>query len=226
MIDLRARTNEARDLMSQLLRYKRIVICDDHPICYYGLEFSLKKILSPETEYVWSKSGSALLESVKAQPADLIVLDLKLPDRPGLEILKELDQLGTHARVVVMTSCDQSATLRQVLNHRVHALLWKTYAEENLASVLETIANEARTRAYIDPEIKSFLESKPGAVLTPREDEVTALLVKGHTNPEIANLLGCSTETIKTHRANIMRKTGAANRAELNAWYLEGRSRN
>jgi two-component system response regulator FimZ (fimbrial Z protein) len=210
--------------MSHLLRYKCITICDDHPICYYGLEFSLKKIFAHETDFVWTKTGKALLESAQAQEPDLIVLDLKLPDKPGLEVLKELDAMKLKSRIVVMTACDQASVLRQVLNHNVHALLWKTYSEENLASVLETIAGEARTRAYLDPEIKSFLESTPGAVLTPREDEVTNLLVKGHTNPEIASILGCSTETIKTHRANIMRKTGAANRAELNAWYLQGRS--
>lgn len=209
--------------MSQLQRYKRITICDDHPICYYGLEFSLKKILPHETEFQWTKNGQTLIEAIKTQPSDLIVLDLKLPDKSGLDVLKEIDAMNLNSRIIVMTSCDQSATLRQVLNHNVHALLWKTYSEENLATVLETIANEARTRTYIDPEIKSFLESQPGAVLTPREDEVTALLVKGHTNPEIASILGCSTETIKTHRANIMRKTGTTNRAELNAWYLEGR---
>ena len=210
--------------MSQLLRYKRITICDDHPIWSYGLEFFLKKTLTHETQFVGCKTGEALLDSVKAQEPDLIVLDLKLPDRSGIDLLKELDGLKLKSRVVVMTGCDQSAILRQVLNHNVHALLWKTYSEDHLPSVLETIANEARTRTYVDPEIKSFLESKPGAVLTPREDEVTGLLVKGHTNPEIATILGCSTETIKTHRANIMRKTGATNRAELNAWYLQGRT--
>lgn len=202
--------------------FKKILICDDHPICQLGIEFYFRNLLTDFLEVIKADSGQQMLELFKRHEPDLLVLDLMLPDVSGLQLLQALPDCTGKTQILVITSCDDPIVLRQVLEAKIDVLLWKSHSVETFKEALLHLRNSAPTTKYIDPAIARALEQPTTDILTKREWEVLALIAKGLTNESIAKNLGCSIETVKTHRANLGIKTSSRNRAELTAWYLQG----
>lgn len=196
---------------------ERIYVCDDHPICTHGLETILKSRIGERVEVESFHRVNTLLAEIQRDdqtPPDFIFLDLKMPERSGLDLLNEFRSKPLLSKIIIMTALDQPAVLRQLLAYGLHAILSKSASPELIEQALQKHA-----MTFVDPELQPLMSEKSGSPLTPREFQVAEALAKGHTNREISELFGCSPETIKSHRASIMRKLGMDNRAELVAWF-------
>ncbi len=201
--------------------YSDIILCDDHPICLMGIEGALKNAFGDSLQIRKAALGKDLLQLVNERMPNLVILDLGLPDVSGVELIRTLREISPHLKILLLTSNDNPILLNQALLYKVNGILLKTYSIQNIAQVLKEL-ELYKDQVYIDPSVESLFNEKPSTPLTKREHEVLSLLAKGHTNKEIATLLNCSAETIKSHRSNIMNKSKTRNSAEMIAWYLQG----
>ncbi|MEA9357244.1 response regulator transcription factor [Bacteriovorax sp. PP10] len=197
-----------------------VIICDDHYISAVGIESLLKKILNEKIRTRLSSSGEEGLALFHEQEPDLMLLDLGLPKKSGLDVLKEVIPLSKKCKFVVLTGADDPALFQQVLKQNIHGLLRKSNSEQNIREVINFF-EEGKAGVYIDPSVAGLLKVESGFPLTPREYEVLELMSRGHTSQEIADLLSCSLSTIKTYRMRIMNKSGARNSSEMIAWFFK-----
>jgi two-component system, NarL family, response regulator NreC len=173
-----------------------------------------------ETQPGWkvvAESGDAetAARDVRMHHPDVLVLDLIMPGRASLEVLRELrrDAVST----VVLTMESDPAMARAALTAGASAYVLKEAADDHL---LEAIRAVAAGRTYLDPTLAALASEgtrERGALgrLTARERDVLRLIALGHTNREIARELGLSVRTIESHRASIQAKTKRTSRAGL-----------
>lgn len=201
---------------------QNILICDDHPICQMGVETYLREFLPNSLQIRKSEFGHNTVQLFNESPPDLLVLDLSLPDISGLEVLCTVKQNAKNARVMIVTSCEDLSVLRELRRSGADAILWKSHKQNVFQEALRSLQmSQGSAEIYIDPDIQRALDKPPSDGLTKREWEVLELIAQGGTNEAIAKTLGCSLETVKTHRANLGQKTQSRNRAELTAWFLQ-----
>jgi two-component system nitrate/nitrite response regulator NarL len=203
----------------------RILIADDHPIFRDGL----KRLLESERGFKVvgeACDGVEAVAMVRQLKPEILLLDLAMPRRPGLEALREMSTDTTSVRVILLTAAaekDQivealqlgargvvlkdSAT--QILLKSIHAVMNGEYwvgreSVSNLVQYLRTLvgssSNTARQRRY---------------GLTPRELEIVSAVVAGYANKEIAEHFKISEDTVKHHLSNIFDKVGVSTRLEL-----------
>lgn len=201
--------------------FSDIILCDDHPICLMGIEGALKSTFADTVHIRKASLGKELLQLVSEKMPNLVILDLGLPDISGIDLIRSLREISVELKILLLTSNDNPILLNQALLYKVNGILLKTYSIQNIAQVLKEL-DLYKDQVYIDPSVEILFNEKSATPLTKREHEVLGLLAKGHTNKEIATLLNCSAETIKSHRTNIMNKSQTRNSAEMIAWYLQG----
>lgn len=199
-----------------------IIICDDHYICAIGVEVLLKNILSKNIHIRFASDARDVQRLFQEREPDLLILDLGLPDKSGLEILKDLALSVKECAVFVMTASEDPILLQQVLKQEIRALLKKSNSRENLMCAIHFLQEE-KVGIYIDPAFSAFLTNSFEIPISPREFDVLELMSQGYTSQEIAERISCSLSTIKTYRMRIMNKIGARNSSEMIAWFLKGR---
>jgi len=196
----------------------RVLICDDHALLRSGLRRLLET--HPELEVVGeaAQAEQAIAEAAALQP-DVVLLDVTLPGRSGIDALPDLMSAAPQARVLVLSMQDDPSYVRRAFAAGAHGYLLKEAADEEL---LEAVREVAGGRRYLHPLLGARLavaEPEHGEdgsdPLSDREREVLRLLALGHTNQEIAKLLFISVRTAETHRAHVMRKLGLSTRAEI-----------
>lgn len=203
----------------------RLLIADDHVVFRSGLRALLSQ--EPDLEVVAETgSGTETLAAIERGGIDVLILDISMPGLPGTKVaetsLRQWPDLG----IVVLTMHDDEYYVQQLLTLGVRAFVLK---KSTGTDVIQAIRAAYRKEQYVDPAlagavINAYLgrrsrrrdpsQSKAGT-LTPREQEVCALLATGHTNVEISQKLAISERTVETHRAHIMTKLDLASRAEL-----------
>lgn len=201
----------------------RILICDDHRICCLGLRVEIEGLAKlSDAEFTFASSAQEARERLKDQSFEFVFMDLKLADGSGIATIEQsIDHLGK-ARVILLTGETSSSameTIHEALRVLpIHGLLQKTHTTKTLRDLFEHF-EKAEATAFICRETEALLKKVSVSDLTRRELEVLGLVVKGLTTAEIATRLGCSQETIKSHRSNMLLKTKTRNFAELSAWY-------
>lgn len=203
------------------LHFKEILLCDDHPICRIGIETALRSILLPPLRIHHASDAETALQKAKKTYPDLAIVDLQLPDMTGMDLIRALRMLSPQIKTLVVTGCENPAILKQIARQQVHGLLQKSFTLDRFSEALAHLS-ASKSEIYLDPQLEIIFQENPTPTLTQREREVLELISKGLTTKEIAALLKCSAETVKTHRSNIMFKTQSRNSAEVIAWYLEG----
>ena len=153
------------------------------------------------------------------QQPDVLLLDLVLPGRSGIEALPDLLADGPRMRVLVLSMQDDPTYVRQAFAAGASGYLLKEAAD---AELMKAIRDVAEGKRYVHSLLGARLaaaeattQSKPTDRLSEREHEVLHLLALGHTNQEIAKILFISIRTAETHRARIMQKLGLSTRAEI-----------
>ncbi len=203
----------------------RIMVADDHAVVREGL----KQILADNTEIVVAgeaKDGQEVLEKVRKGGWDLILLDIAMPGRGGIDTLKELKVENPKLPVLVLSMYPEDQYAIRALKAGASGYLTKGSAPEELIAAIEKVSQGGR---YISPSLAERLASHVAAdsekpiheTLSDREYQVVLMIASGKTVKEIAGELSLSVKTISTNRVRALRKMGMKNNAELTFYAIK-----
>jgi two-component system, NarL family, invasion response regulator UvrY len=197
----------------------RVLVADDHELFRDGV----KRILGdhPDVKKV-GQAGSAheVFELIQKEQWDVVILDIKLPGRSGLDVLKELKEYNPKLPVLVVSMYPVEQFAVRVLKAGASGYLNKTSAALELITALRQIVKGEK---YISPAVASALaeaimhrsERAPHESLSDREYEIFRLISAGKTVGQIAKELSISVKTVSTHRGHILEKMNLKNNAEI-----------
>ncbi|MCF3107915.1 response regulator transcription factor [Niabella sp. CC-SYL272] len=189
-----------------------IAIVDDHPIVIEGL----KNLLTSETEFeiVSFTTGNDFLNYLKTNEADVVLLDVVLPDINGLELCRELRKKYPEITVLAISNQAERSIIVQMLQNGASGYLLKNASADEL---LDGIEKGLRGEEALSHEVKAIL-SRPATndwngipTLTKREKEILRLISEGLSSTDIADKLFLSQLTVETHRRNIIQKFQTTN---------------
>jgi two-component system, NarL family, response regulator NreC len=197
----------------------QVLICDDHALVRSGL----RRLLESEAIFHVAGEAADAEEGVAAvadlQP-DVLLLDVVMPGRSGIEALPDLRAASPQTRILVLSMQDDPSYVRQAFAAGADGYLVKEAADADLVQAIQDVA---RGHQYVHPSVGARMAALEAEAhqraetdpLSEREHEVLRLLALGHTNQEIAKLLFISVRTAESHRARIMQKLRLSSRAEL-----------
>jgi DNA-binding NarL/FixJ family response regulator len=179
-------------------------------------------------------SGREAIRLFESSRPDVVVLDLRLPDIPGTEVLRQMKKMSPDTPVVLLTVCEDNELLFQALAHGASAYALKGSGPEELfLGIHYALKNEV----FISPKLARVIVSDyllvnhhrnslpPLHDLTAREKQIVQLIIEGKKSKEIAQILSISIKTVNKHRSNILVKLGIHNLSELrqrNMYAFEG----
>lgn len=206
----------------------RLALADDHPIVLQGLEQLFR--LEPDVEVVARcRDGEEALRQVQELTPDVLVLDLKMPGRDGIEVLSALQETGTETRVVLLTGALTDDRLLESLRLGVGGIVLKDMAPELLIQAVRKVAAGGRWletglggRALSRLLARESAREEVRQALTPRELEIVRMVSAGLRNRAVADKLCISEGTVKVHLHNIYEKLSVTGRLEL-ALYARNR---
>jgi two-component system, NarL family, response regulator LiaR len=203
----------------------RVLIVDDHAMVRKGLISFLKN--KPELELVGeARDGREAIESCEQLQPDVILMDLLMPELGGVAATHTIHQRWPRVQVIALTSFQEKELVQDALQAGAIGYLLKNVSGDELS---EAIRQAHGGRPTLAPEAVQALVQPPSeaetmaADLTRREQEVLALLVKGMSNPEIAERLFISRATVKVHISSILSKLEVASRAEAIALAIQNK---
>jgi DNA-binding NarL/FixJ family response regulator len=171
---------------------------------------------------VVEEAGTAdeAVRKARLEKPDVVLLDIVMPGRSGLEAVPEILQAAPKAKILVLSMQDDPSYVREAFSVGASGYLLKEAADTELVQAVHEVG---KGRRYVHPVLGARLaaaeaEAEARAAADPlseREREVLRLLALGHTNQEIAKMLYISVRTAETHRAHIMQKLRLSTRAEL-----------
>jgi two-component system, NarL family, response regulator len=189
----------------------RILIVDDHFLVRIGLLTSLK-IDSDLKVIAEASTASQALDLYRQHLPDVVLMDLRLPDSSGIEATIKLRKEFPSARVIIISSYDGEEDIYRSFQAGAQGYLLKSVLSEELFCAIKLVHGG---KQYTPPQVKrSLAEHDPASDLTPREMEVLQLLIKGLSNKEIGEVLGCTENTAKFHIKNILGKLEVNDRTE------------
>lgn len=202
---------------------KKILICDDHPIIHTGIKYTLKELF-PEMHFQIESvlTGRDALLKIKSDWADILFLDLNLPDISGIKILKKLQKEHSgNLKIIILTGENNLPTILQIVRYKVSGILLKSYSNTSFKEVIDHIMLK-KSFIYLDSTLEQKIEKEAEKKqMSTKEFEVLSLVVRGYSNKAIAQTLACSPETIKSHLTNIARKIQINNRDDLISWFYD-----
>ncbi len=202
----------------------KVLIADDHALVRAGLRQFLEQ--DPQiTEIGEAVSGSNTLDMLRSKPWDLLLLDIFMPDRSGLDILARVRALHPNIRVLVLSGYPERQYAISVLRSGANGFLSKESAPEELSKAVKTVLSGKR---YVSAALADFLVSdldadvtKPlHAALSEREFQTLCKLAAGRSVSEIADELCISVKTVSTYRSRILQKTSFKTNADLTSYAL------
>ena len=189
----------------------RILIADDHKIVRMGLA----ALLATENDLQLvgeAEDGVGAVRLAASLKPDVVVMDLMMPKKDGVEATQEILAAVPSIKVLVLTSYGTSNAVGQALEAGAAGALMKTADDAQIVSVIRRLAAGEK---YVSPEIRRSIRETPTIpVLSPRQTEVLRQLTLGLTNKEIADALGIRKDGVEDHIKVIFAKLGATNRAE------------
>ncbi len=201
---------------------KRILLVDDHPIMRHGLAQLIR--MEPGLD-VCGEAGSAVdgLQAVGKLKPDLVVVDLTLPDKNGLELIKDIQAIYPGTLCIVLSMHDESLYAERALRAGARGYLMKETAAENLINAVRRVLGGG---IYVSDAMASRMleqvtgqRGKAGSTgvekLSDRELEVLEMIGKGTPTKLVADKLNISTRTVEAHRAHIKDKLGLTDGAAL-----------
>lgn len=201
----------------------RLLLVDDHEVVRSGLRMLLENEMGLVIEGEAS-NGKQALELVERFNPDVVIMDITLPDMSGIEVTRRIKATHPDVAVVALTIHEDQQYFFEMLQAGASGYVPKRAAPDDLITAIQAAH---RGETYIYPSLAKLLVSdflaRSGDAdaqetisgLTPREQEVLALLAEGQTNEKIAELLVISVHTVARHRENLMGKLGLHSRSEL-----------
>ena len=194
----------------------KIVIVDDHPVVREGLASLLS--LQEDLEVVGDfTNGREAVDALETLPADVMLLDLEMPEIDGVETLELLRARNMAVKAIVFTVFDTDDRIVRALQAGAWGYLLKSSPREELFQAIRAVhAGGSLLQPLVASKLLGYVRgrSETTAELTGREQEVLEVLAQGLQNKEIADVLKISERTVKFHVSAILRKLGAGNRTE------------
>lgn len=206
----------------------KILIADDHAV----LRMGLKQLINDECAtcgpavFGEADTGQQVLDLVRQEPWDVVLLDISMPGRDGLDILQELHNEQPDLRILVLSMYPEDQYAPRALKMGASGYMSKDSAPDELAQAIEKITSGGK---YISPglaEQLAFGLGKPSEAvdaLSHREYQVLRMIASGQTVSEIAGQLSLSVKTVSTYRTRILEKMKMKNNAELTHYAVHHR---
>jgi DNA-binding NarL/FixJ family response regulator len=199
----------------------RLVLADDHPLLLQGLI----SFLSTEHDFevvASCTSGEEALKAVRKHQPDILVLDIKMPGKDGLQVLQEIQSSANPVKVVILTGEITEDETVKSMRLGAKGLVLKELAPQLLAQCLRKVYAGGRwfERNSLDQAMEKGVRyskaiEEVSEILTDREVEIVRMVARGHRNNQIADKLCISDGTVKRHLFNIFNKLHLESRAEL-----------
>jgi DNA-binding NarL/FixJ family response regulator len=205
----------------------RIVVCDDHAIVREGL----KGILGAQPDFqvvAEASDGHEVLQRVRGLEFDVLLLDMSMPGKSGVELIKQVKSERPKLRILVLTMHEEHQYAVRAIRAGASGYLTKEGASAQLVTALRKVASGG---AYISAEVAEQLalgampdaNAAPHEKLSDREFQVFRLIAEGKSVSEIADRLNLSVKTVSTHKANVLAKMGLSTQGELIRYALENK---
>ena len=197
----------------------RVLIADDHSLVRGGLKLFLEAF--DDLELVGeASSGEEAIRLCAEETADVVLMDLLMPGMGGVAAARAIRQQYPQVRVIALTNFQEGEMVQQALQAGITGYLLKNITADELATAIRaaragrsTLAPEA-IQALVDAASLPPVSPQVPISLTAREKDVLSWMVSGLSNPEIADRLVLSPETVKFHVSNILSKLGCSSRTE------------
>jgi two-component system, NarL family, invasion response regulator UvrY len=197
----------------------QLLIVDDHAILREGM----RKIIQCEKDIEVAGSVSSASEAIhllSSTPVDVVILDISMPGRSGLDVIKDIKMIQPDAAILMLSMYSEERFAVRALKTGASGYLTKDMATEELITAIRVIHNG---RKYITPALaesmaNSFHEdpaSTPHESLSDREFEVMRMIAAGKSIHEIAEILSLSSRTVSTYRTRILQKMNLPNNARI-----------
>ncbi|HEX2833922.1 MAG TPA: response regulator transcription factor [Thermoanaerobaculia bacterium] len=197
----------------------RVFLIDDHGVLRQGLRLLIDAEADMAVVGEAERGRGACGAVQRAGGADVIIVDISMPDTTGAQVAAELRAAFPTTKIVALTRHAEKAYVQQMLQNGADAYVLKQTAGDALLTAIRTTM---RGGTYLDPAVAGKVVDAGSPVrgagageVTPREREVLTMVAWGHTNKEIASVLGITVKTVETHKMNAMQKLELASRAEL-----------
>ena len=203
----------------------RIVVCDDHAIVREGL----KGILAAQPDFhvvAEASDGHEAIKRVRELDFDVLLLDMSMPGKSGVELIKQVKSEKPKLRILVLTMHEEHQYAVRAIRAGASGYLTKEGASAQLVTALRKVASGG---AYISAEVAEQLalgampdaNAAPHEKLSDREFQVFRMIAEGKSVSEIADRLNLSVKTVSTHKANVLAKMGMSTQGELIRYAIE-----
>jgi len=198
----------------------KVLIADDHDVIREGI----KSILSKESDYRVigeASDGEEVLEKVQKLKPDILLLDITMPKRSGLDLIRQVHCLSPSIKIIIITMHRANIYIDKALKLGVKGYLFKENVVEDLVLALKRVE---RGEYYISSKATEYLVEKVaqekehnlgGIILSEREKDILRLVVEGKTAKEIARLLFISPRTVENYKNTLLKKFGFKRTSDL-----------
>lgn len=199
----------------------RVFIVDDHPMVVEGMTSMLQQTPSIEVAG-YAMTAASCLGFFVSQTADVVLMDINLPDMSGIDLCRVLKQEHSGLRILGISNLSQGSYVQEMMKQGASGYVLKNASKEELVGAIHKV-NQGKQ--YLSPAAgqamrKEVERQNEMPLITKREKEVLALIVQGLTNQAIADKLFISISTVDSHRKSLLAKLDAKNTAALVSYAL------
>ncbi len=203
----------------------RVAIADDHALVREGLRRMLAT--ADDIDVIGEAAdGSEAVELVQRDKPDVLLLDITMPKKDGIEATADIAALGVDTKVLIVSMHANEQYALRTLHAGASGFVWKGARLDELTTAVREVAAGG---TYIPPELRERLGDvrrpadgeNPASILSKREFQVMGYLASGMTNREIAALLNISVKTIDTHRGHVLKKLELRNNSDITRFAIQ-----
>lgn len=192
----------------------KIFVTDDHYMVVEGM----RSILLQEESFVWmghATNASSCMAFIRQQQPDVLLLDINLPDKSGIDLCKEIKEKYPGIYILGLSSFNQQSYIQKMIQNGASGYLLKNASQAEIVKAIKTVV---KGDTFLSAESANTIRENKDAqipVITRREKEVLQLIAQGFNNRAIAEKLFISATTVDTHRNNLLAKFDVKNSANL-----------
>ena len=199
----------------------RVVIAEDHTLIREALVRMLEE--SKKIDVVGqAATGAEAISQVARNRPDVLLLDVTMPEKDGIQALAEISALDTPTKTIVLTMHEDEAHGVRAIRAGANGYVRKT---ANIDELIDAIERVNRGEQVVPAEVEAALQRKrsehPAQILSQREFQVMSYLAAGKTNREIAELLSISVKTVDTHRGHVLKKLRLRNNSDITRFAIQ-----